>query len=48
MGAIVWWLAVLIGHLEEEEIGELFQVVTVAYAIIAEGVAEGPDFRNDG
>ena len=41
-------LAVLIGHLEEEEIGELLQVVAIAYAIIPKGIAEGPDFGDDG
>ena len=44
----MWRLAVLIGHLEEEEIGELLQVVTIAYTIIAEGITEGPDFGDDG
>ena len=42
------WLAVLIGHLEKEEIGELLQVIAIAYAIVAKGIAEGPDFGDDG
>jgi len=41
-------LAVLIGHLEEEKVGQLLQVVAIAYAIIPQGIAEGPDFGDDG
>jgi hypothetical protein len=46
--AVVGRLAVLIGHLQEQQIGELLQVVAVAHAIIAQGVAEVPDFVDDG
>ena len=41
---IVGRLAVFVGHFEEDQIGELFQVVAVADAVIAEGMAEAPDF----
>ena len=44
---IIGWLAVLIGHFQEDEVGELFQIVAVAHAIIAQGVAEAPHFGND-
>ena len=46
--AVVGWLAVLVRHLEEDQIGELLQVVAVAHAVIAQGGAEAPDSRNDG
>jgi hypothetical protein len=32
------------GHFEEEEVGELFDVVPVVYAIVAEDVAKAPKF----
>jgi len=44
---IVWRFAELIGHLQEEEIGELFQIIAIAHAVIAQGVAEAPDFADD-
>lgn len=37
---VVRRFAVLFGHFEEDEVGELFQVVTVGYAVISEDVAE--------
>jgi hypothetical protein len=46
--AVVRRLAVLIGHLQEQQVGELLQVVAVAHAVIAQGVAEVPDFVDDG
>ena len=39
--------AVFIGHFEEDEVGELLEVVAVADAIIAQGVAEAPDSGDD-
>ncbi len=44
---VVGWLAVLIGHFEEDEVGELFEVVAVADSVVAKGVAEAPDFGDD-
>ena len=32
----------LIGHLEEEQVGELFQVVAVGQAVVAQHVTEVP------
>src|SRR5262249_36770873 len=40
-------LGALLGHLEEEEGGELFEVVLVGEAVVAQDVAEGPEFLND-
>src|SRR5208337_4184749 len=37
----------LVGHLEEEEEGELLDVVAVAHSVIAEDVAEVPEFLYD-
>ena len=38
----------LVGHFQEEQIGELLQVVAVTYAVVAQGVAEAPYFADDG
>ena len=46
--AAVGWAAVFIRHFEEDEVGELFQVIAVADAVVAQGGAEAPDFGNDG
>ena len=46
--AVVGGLGVLVGHLEEDQIGELFQVVAIAYPVIAQGGAEAPDSGDDG
>ena len=45
--AVVGGFAVLVGHLEEYQIGELFQVVAIAHSVIAQGGAEAPDLRDD-
>jgi hypothetical protein len=45
--AVVGGLAVLVGHFQEDEVGELLQVVAVAHAVVAQGVAEAPDFGDD-
>jgi hypothetical protein len=36
------------GHFEEDEVGQLFQVVAIANARIAQDVAEAPHFGDDG
>ena len=46
--AVVRRLAVLVRHLEENQIGELLQAVAVAHAVIPQSGAEAPDSRNDG
>ena len=46
--AVVWRFGILVGHLEEDQIGELFQVVAIAHPVIAQGSAEAPDFGDDG
>lgn len=38
---------VLICHFEEQQVGQLLQVIAVANAVIPQGIAEVPDFRND-
>jgi hypothetical protein len=40
-------LGALLGHLEEEEGGELFEVVLVGEAVVPEDVAEGPESLDD-
>ena len=45
---LVGRLTVFVSHLEEDQVGELFEVVAVADAVVAEGVAEAPDFGDDG
>ena len=39
--------AALVGHLEEEQIGELLDVVAVVHAVVAQRVAEAPEFLDD-
>jgi hypothetical protein len=46
--AVVGRAAVFIRHFEEDEVGELLEVVAVADTVIAQGMAEGPDFGGDG
>lgn len=38
----------LVGHFEEQQVGELFDVVAIADAIVAEDVAVVPEFLDDG
>jgi len=45
--AVVGGATVFIGHLEEDQVGELLEIVAVAHAVIAQGGAETPNFRND-
>jgi len=45
---VVRGLAAFVGHLEEDEVSELLEVVAVAHAVVAEGRAEAPDFGDDG
>jgi len=44
----VRWFGKLISHFEEEQEGDLLQVITVAYAVVAEDVGEIPDFGDEG
>jgi hypothetical protein len=37
----------LISHLEEDEVGQLLDVITIADALITEDVAVVPDFLDD-
>ena len=39
--------AALVGHLQEEQVGELLDVVAVIDAVVAERVAEAPEFVDD-
>ena len=41
-------LAALIGHLEEQQVGELLYVVAIAHAIVAQHVAVVPELLDDG
>ncbi len=40
-------IASLVGHLEEEQVGDLLDVVAVVDAVVAQGVAEAPEFLDD-
>ena len=44
---IIGRLSPLVGHFEEEQIGELFDVVAVAHAVVAQDVAEVPEFADN-
>jgi hypothetical protein len=37
-------LAALVGHLEKQKISELFDVIAVAHAVVAQDVAVIPEF----
>src|SRR5262245_64825452 len=39
--------AALVGHLQEEQVGDLLDVVAVVDAVVAQGVAEAPQFLNN-
>src|SRR3546814_8031314 len=45
--AIVGRPGVLVRHLQEDEIGELLQVVAIAHAVVAQRGAEAPDPGDD-
>jgi hypothetical protein len=46
-GPVVGWPAALVGHLQEQQIGELLDVVAIAHAVVAQDVAVVPEFLND-
>jgi three-Cys-motif partner protein len=35
-------------HLQKQQVGQLFQIIAIAHAVIAQGVAEVPDFLDEG
>ena len=37
----------LVGHLEEQQVGDLLDVVAVVDAVVAQGVAEAPELLDD-
>src|ERR1700681_2670040 len=37
----------LVGHFQEEQLGELLYVVTIIDAVMAKGMAEAPEFLDD-
>ena len=39
--------AALVGHLEEQQVGDLLDVIAVVDPIVAQGVAETPEFLDD-
>ena len=39
--------AALVRHLEEQQVGQLLDVVAVVHAVVAQDVAEAPEFPND-
>ncbi len=42
--AVVWLLRVFMRQLQKQQVGELFEVIAIAHAVVAQGVAEIPDF----
>ncbi len=42
--AVIRLLRVLVRQLQEQQVGELFEVIAIAHPVIAQGVAEVPDF----
>jgi hypothetical protein len=39
--------AALLGHFQEQQVGELFDVIAVIHAVMAQRVAETPEFLDD-
>jgi hypothetical protein len=46
--AVVGLLRVFVRQLQEQQVGELLQVVAITHAVVAQGVAEVPDFLDEG
>ncbi|MNN42898.1 hypothetical protein D3C81_1571080 [compost metagenome] len=46
--AVVWLLRIFVREFQEQQISELFQIIAIAHAIVAQGVAEIPDFLDKG
>lgn len=46
--AVVRFLRTFVRQLQKQQVGELFRVVAVAHAIVAQGVTEIPDFLDEG
>ena len=47
-GLVPGRLAALIGHLEEQQVGELLDLVAIAHAVVAQHVAVVPELLDDG
>ena len=45
---VPWRLGALVRHFEEEQIGELLDVIAIGEAVIAEDVAVVPEFVDEG
>ena len=45
---IIGRTGILIGHLQEQQIRQLLQIIAIGYPVIPQGIAHGPDFRYDG
>jgi hypothetical protein len=41
-----WWLGLLVRHLQEEEIGELLDVVAVGEPVVTKDIAVRPQLAN--
>lgn len=44
---VEWWTALLIGHFEEEEIGQLFDIIAVGETVILENIAVIPKLLDE-
>ncbi len=40
-------LLIFVGHFQKEQIGKLFQIIAIAYTVVAQGIAEAPDFTDN-
>jgi len=47
-GLVVGCCGALVGHLEEQQIGELLHVVAIAHAVVAQHVAVVPELLDEG
>jgi len=47
-GFLVQLVDLLVGHLEEEQVGELFHVIAIGDAVVPEDVAVVPQALDDG
>lgn len=47
VGKLVELDGAFVGHLHEEQVGDLLDVVAVVHAVVAESMAEAPEFLDD-
>ena len=45
---VIGRLGILIGHFQKDEVGKLFQIVSIGNAVVPKGIAQAPNFGDDG